>query len=113
VSDAIKAAVIDVRGLKCDAPGCGYEQDWPSTKRSGMHGYRAWVNAPCPRCGANLLTEEDMRAVERLELIARVTNIIMWPLGLLGFHKKKYTYKLGMDGSGKVTPEKVSEEALD
>jgi hypothetical protein len=103
-----KAAVIQIEGLKCDAPGCDYEQDYPTSDA-----YRNWIGMPCPKCGANLLTEADVKTFERIERFARILNIIFMPLGWLGFHKKKYVYELGMDGSGKVNPKKVREEAVD
>ena len=42
------------KGIKCDNNECDYEDmsvdpaDYPN-----------WVNKPCPKCGSNLLTEED------------------------------------------------------
>jgi hypothetical protein len=41
-------------GIKCDNPKCDYSDN--TVKQSE---YLAWVNRPCPKCGENLLTEED------------------------------------------------------
>lgn len=37
--------------LKCDAAGCDHEEPAAIT--------REHIGKPCPKCGANLLTEED------------------------------------------------------
>jgi hypothetical protein len=51
-----QAAFLDVRGLKCDAPGCDYREELviPSVDLVGK---------PCPKCGASLLTEEFINSV--------------------------------------------------
>lgn len=48
-----KAIQMDVKGIKCDADGCDYvdyEVEFDPEK---------YLNAPCPKCGAPLLTQED------------------------------------------------------
>lgn len=43
-------------GLKCDNPSCDYRNfDILETEMVN------WVNSPCPKCGENLLTEEDYK----------------------------------------------------
>lgn len=55
-------------GLKCDSPTC----DWtdPTVK---VEDYKEWLNAPCPKCGDNVLTQEDfdnvMKVIEMVDLI--------------------------------------------
>lgn len=51
-------------GLKCDRPGCGYK-DMSITRSQ----YPSMVDAPCPKCGAPLLTKADMEAVLILEAV--------------------------------------------
>lgn len=48
-------------GLKCDNVNC----DWadPSIK---MEEYKNYLNSPCPKCGDNILTEEDYENVKKL-----------------------------------------------
>lgn len=45
-------------GLQCDSPTC----DWtdPTVK---VEDYQQWLNAPCPKCGENVLTQEDLDSV--------------------------------------------------
>ncbi|MBP2232481.1 hypothetical protein J2847_005810 [Azospirillum agricola] len=59
-STSYKILRHQISGLKCDAPGCGYTDASVSVVE-----YPKWVNAPCPSCGAPLLTEADYRAVLR------------------------------------------------
>ena len=49
-----KAAELIVKGIKCDNPKCDFVD--MSVK---FEDYKDWVNKPCPKCGANLLTEID------------------------------------------------------
>jgi predicted RNA-binding Zn-ribbon protein involved in translation (DUF1610 family) len=56
--------------LKCDA--CEWEK--PVTLS------REWIDTPCPKCGANLLTEGDYKAGERLINLANMVNRILGPL---------------------------------
>ena len=41
--------------LKCDAAGCGHMEPVAKIEKS-------LVGKPCPKCGANLLTEKDYEA---------------------------------------------------
>jgi len=60
---------IQVGGLKCDAEGCDY-----TDTDAKMEDYEQYVNAPCPKCGAPLLTEEDMAAVKQMHEMADLIN---------------------------------------
>lgn len=60
---------IGVSGIQCDAPGCGYND--PSVVRLD---YDKYLNAPCPKCGAPLLTEADMLALKALEAEVALVN---------------------------------------
>lgn len=58
-------------GLKCDNPDCDFvDMSIP------INDYKKWVNAPCPKCGANLLTKQDYRLVKLFRGIARTVNFI-------------------------------------
>ena len=56
-------------GLKCDTPTCDWKDetlaisDWPN-----------WINVPCPKCGGNLLTQEDYDNVMTLMETVKFVN---------------------------------------
>ena len=56
-------------GLVCDNEKCDYED--MSIKQSD---YKDWVNKPCPKCGENLLTEEDFINAEKMQLAVNFMN---------------------------------------
>lgn len=56
-------------GLKCDAEGC----DWRNNEIS-FEDLEHWINAPCPKCGANLLTQEDYQNTQNLVEISKFMN---------------------------------------
>lgn len=58
-----------IGGIKCDC--CGYRDDTVKYKD-----YRSWINRPCPRCGANLLTKADYKAARRLMRAVKIINLI-------------------------------------
>lgn len=51
--------IIKENGLKCDNPKCDWEDD--SIK---FDTYKEWINKLCPKCGENVLTEEDFKNSE-------------------------------------------------
>lgn len=53
-------------GLQCD------HCDW-SDETIPMNDYKSWINAPCPKCGENLLTQEDFDLTDDM---TKITNII-------------------------------------
>lgn len=50
-------------GIKCDA--CSWRDDDAELGEMPL-----WLNAPCPACGTNLLTFEDLRLLTLMQLIA-------------------------------------------
>ena len=52
------ALKMDIKGLKCDNPDCDYVN-----MDIKVEDYKKWVNKPCPKCGENLLTEDDYNFV--------------------------------------------------
>jgi len=60
---------IEETGLKCDNPNCDWENE--SVK---MEDYKEWLNKPCPKCGQNVLTEEDYNNAQMLHLMAEFIN---------------------------------------
>lgn len=61
----------DIYGLKCDARGCGYRDDTIQIAQ-----YRDHINAPCPKCGAPLLTEADFIAVAKQVMVMSRVNAL-------------------------------------
>ena len=65
------ALTLDIHGIKCDNPNCDFEDMNVSSSD-----YDKWVNKPCPKCGQNLLTEEDYRNTLFLMEITKIANKI-------------------------------------
>lgn len=47
---------INESGLQCDNINC----DWKDNTIM-FNNYKDWLNKPCPKCGENVLTEEDYK----------------------------------------------------
>lgn len=89
-----KNIVLDVKGIKCDDPGCDYIDN-----ESEIGDYKDWINVPCPKCGASLLTEEDYQAVKILVSLTEAANKLEIPA------KDKedlYQLEVKMNGSGTI-----------
>jgi hypothetical protein len=56
-------------GLVCDNPACDYEN-----KEVQVEQLLEWVNVPCPKCGDNLLTEDDYDRTMKLFAVIDVLN---------------------------------------
>ena len=63
-----------VRGIKCDNPECDYVDENVS-----YLDYPSWVNKPCPKCGENLLTEEDYLKVKSMVDLMDTLNLMDLP----------------------------------
>lgn len=85
--------VMNIRGLKCDAPGCGWADMGIPVGDYPLH-----INRACPKCGANVLTTADFRAVYRMMRITNWMNRWLWWLPRTSRPK---TYSASMNGSGK------------
>ena len=57
----MKALHIECGGIVCDNPKCSYEN-----KDARLHEYKQYLNKPCPKCGENLLTQENMDTISYL-----------------------------------------------
>ncbi len=64
-----KFAHMNITGIKCDAIGCDYNND-----DVRYEDYREWLNKPCPKCGANLLTQEAMDACTAMMAACKAIN---------------------------------------
>ena len=86
--------MVDIKGLKCDNPKCDYmDYEIP------FEDYPNWINVPCPKCGSNLLTQEDydisVSIIKAAELLKRCSGPIdpNAPLAKMKVH---------LNGSGQV-----------
>lgn len=65
------AIEMKIGGIKCDNPNCSFRDD--SAK---VEDYKKWLNKPCPKCGQNLLTEEDYNnTLFLIEMTKTINNI--------------------------------------
>lgn len=60
---------VEVGGIKCDAEGCDYTDE-----NVNLEDYNDYLNKPCPKCGANLLTQEDMDTVQYMIKMVNFLN---------------------------------------
>ena len=58
-------------GLVCDNPNCDYENP-----EVAFEDFKDWVDRPCPKCGENLLTEEDYHISQALNSFTELFNLI-------------------------------------
>jgi hypothetical protein len=70
-----KAILVERLHLKCDAPACDYEEDTPLSADP-----TSYINKPCPKCGANLLTREDCDAYLKAYATIEAINAILEPI---------------------------------
>lgn len=59
----------EIAGLKCDNASCDYI-DYSVT----FDRYPEFLNAPCPMCGANLLTQADLDTTNALVATCKAIN---------------------------------------
>lgn len=93
--------MFKINGIKCDTPNCGYSD--MTVKSSDYHN---WLNKPCPKCSANLLTQKDYDIVQKMEsinnfkIVRLITFIELSIRKILGL--KLYNMKAEMNGTGKI-----------
>jgi len=94
------AAKITIKGLKCDADGCGFiDPDAPCDESQ--------VGRACPKCGASLLTDADMANVRLLQFVASALNAEVGPVA----DEAQYVMlHWRTDGSGNLKILKIEEE---
>ena len=88
-----QAIQYDITGLKCDATDCDYEDD-----DAKFEDYERYLNAPCPKCGANLLTEADLVAVKAIMAGADWLNLMVGDV--TETDGEVVNIRMDMDGSG-------------
>ena len=67
-----QAAELNIKGIKCDNPNCDYRND-----KVRFEDYEKWLNKPCPKCVANLLTKEDLEMTKSLIEVANIANRVL------------------------------------
>lgn len=82
-----------VHGLKCDAPDCDYRCNDVTAAN-----YEEWLDKPCPKCGANLLTKEDLALLRAMESTVAWLNELVGPVE--PSEKPPFALAVDMDGSG-------------
>lgn len=92
------AVILVLGGLKCDAPGCDYVDPTAPVDETQL-------NRPCPKCGANLLTEADLANVRLLQYITHAVNVECGP-AQDGAERESIRFE--MNGSGSL--EMIDEE---
>ena len=90
MDNAIEASI---KGLRCDAPDCDY-----SDMDIDVEEYSKYIDAPCPDCGANLLTQADYDLVQSIMEITDVINVAFDGVDLE--EGEIETLTVSMDGSG-------------
>lgn len=73
-----KAVEMNVFGIKCDNPECDYQD-----MTVKYEDYSRLLNKPCPKCGDNLLTQEDLERTETLIHNINMVNKICEKHGLM------------------------------
>lgn len=71
VKDPKAQAIIEfqIQGIRCDTEGCDFED------RSVLaENLVDWVDRPCPKCGANLITEDDWDMIDKMLAFTEITN---------------------------------------
>ena len=58
-------------GLQCDSPSC----DW-TDETIEVEDYKQWLNASCPKCGENVLTQEDLDSVLKVMEMVDLINAL-------------------------------------
>lgn len=91
---------VEISGLKCDNPSCDYVD--PTIH---VEDYEKYVNAPCPKCGANLLTEQDYQIVQKMLKLQKLFSKI--PFGNKG---KTQKYRVELNGTGQMDFQQLEEE---
>ena len=87
-----KALELNIKGIKCDV--CDYKAE--DVK---VEDYSEWLNKPCPKCGANLLTQEDFDTTMMLLSMVNHLNEILPPPKQ---DEEVVTANIEMNGTGSI-----------
>ena len=90
-----QAITFNIKGIKCDNENC----DWCDMEADFIP--EKWLNHPCPKCGANLFTQADHDAMQKMFKAAAVINAVV-DLAESPLAEEVKTFAVDMDGSGEV-----------
>mgnify|MGYP001035874038 FL=1 len=85
---------IQAKGLKCDNPECNYKD-----MSIEIEDYEKYINYPCPKCGAPLLTLADYKSLKFLSTITELA-------GMLGVKPTGEVYLIETNGTGEMNIKK-------
>lgn len=67
----MKLIELNIKGVKCDNRACDWRDDDAEFEP------KKWLNAPCPKCGANLFTDEAYEQLKTtIGIIDRINNLV-------------------------------------
>lgn len=69
MTEARKLIQTQSRGIKCDAIGCDYRDE-----NVTFADLPDWLEKPCPKCGASLLTREALAHAQAMQKAADLIN---------------------------------------
>jgi len=98
----MKAVEYKIGGIKCDNPDCDFRD-----MDVKFEDYPLWLNRPCPKCGWNLLTQDDLDTTKTLLKLVNFINAITKPFTPFFKKSKRIKVKAEMDGTGKVDFKKI------
>lgn len=97
-----KAVEFNIKGIKCDNPKCDYKNDNVVVKE-----YNQWLNKPCPKCGANILTQEDY---DNVMMLMSFTDFVNDILPERKDDEKIFEMPVIMNGTGEIKLGEVKEK---
>lgn len=67
-----KFVLLNISGIKCDNPNCDYRNN-----EVRFEDYAKWIDKPCPKCGQNLLTQQDYNfCLNMMKQVDVINNVI-------------------------------------
>ncbi len=88
----MEAITFNAQGIKCDNPKCGWRDVDAAFDMDKFH------NAPCPKCGENLLTDADYASLKFMMDMATVVNKHTKPKP----DEVRLALEIKMDGTGQI-----------
>jgi len=85
---------LSIHGIKCDNIDCDFVD-----MEVKVEDYDKWLNKPCPKCGTNLLTQEDF---DNTQLIISLVNTMNKILPQDKNNEGKVEMNIEMDGTGEM-----------
>lgn len=97
---------IDVRNTKitCDTEGCDFEEPCGEDPKE-------WLNKPCPKCSANLLTQENYDSIMEIMKYVEMINNMELPEEVKDSENPErieLNFKVGPDG--KIVQKEISHD---